>query len=82
MTLESETYAMGFNVMNIAIPIIYCMIKYATAATIEILPLANGLFSFVLQDALLNAKYGGRLIGLTNTGVQLAVEYVIRSTSR
>ena len=44
MTIESETYARGFNVINIAIPIIYCMIRYATAAKIEILPLANGLF--------------------------------------
>ena len=44
VTVESETYARGFSVVNIATPIIYCIIRYATAAETEILPLANGLF--------------------------------------
>jgi hypothetical protein len=44
MTIKSETYARGLNVMNIAMPIVYCIIRYAVAAKTEILPLANGLY--------------------------------------
>jgi hypothetical protein len=80
-----KTYASGFSVKNMTTPMMYCIIRYTTAAETEIRPLANGLFLVRSTKAvMINPEYDAisRTARLTNASVHPAVEYVIHGTSR